>query len=450
MNHSFLIFGREPSVSFAELYQHLGQTSQKISVANREAVLVDDPEFGHTAPDILAGVVKSGLIVKTAPSLSAEILASILELHLKKEGKFNFGLSFYGFSTSLQTLTLPSPLKGEGNLKRLGLEVKKILKQSGASVRLVESRSGNLSSADVVKNRLLDKGVELCLLKAKDEFLIGQTLAVQPFEEYSERDYGRPARDSRSGMLPPKLAKAMVNIASRGNRGLKILDPFCGSGTVLQESLLLGCNVIGTDIEARAIADSKKNLEWLLNRHSEIKYVIPTEVRRSFSEGGRSGGISSVVKGIPRLRFASLGMTSNVHIEKCDVRQLGNILSKNSVDAIVSEFDLGPPLSGKESEGKIKSIVSSLNDFYLAALHALQPILKDAGQAVLAWQYFKKFYLFIPAFDELEQLGWQAEAPYPESFEKDFPLSRRNTLLYGRQGQYVWREILILKKTDRG
>ena len=121
MNHLFLIFGREPSVSFAELYQHLGQTSQKISVANREAVLVDDPEFGHTAPDILAGVVKSGLIVKTAPSLSAEILASILELHLKKEGKFNFGLSFYGFSTSLQTLPPPPPPHRGGGTKKGGV-----------------------------------------------------------------------------------------------------------------------------------------------------------------------------------------------------------------------------------------------------------------------------------------------------------------------------------------
>lgn len=383
-------------MSLAELYQYLGQDNQKITSSALEAVLIDDADLGQRAPDALSGVVKSGVIIKSVKSLGADILAEILSTHLKPGSKFNFGLSFYGCKFD----------------KRIGLEVKKALKATGASVRLVESRNNNLSSVDVVKNKLLSSGVELCIIKTKDSYQIGQTQSVQPFEEYSERDYGRPGRDARSGMLPPKLAKAMVNIAVPGNRGLKILDPFCGSGTVLQEALLLGHNVIGTDIETSAIAGSKKNLEWLLGRQPEL---------------------------------ASL----SYRIEKADVRQIGNILSKNSVDAIISEFDLGPPLSGRENEGKIKSIVLSLNDFYLAALHALQPVLKDNGRAVLAWPYFRKFDSLIPAFDELENLGWQVEAPYPESFKKDFPLSYRNTLLYGRPDQHVWREILILKKTGQ-
>lgn len=408
MNQSFLIFGREPSLSLAELYQYLGQDSQKITSSAGEAVLIDDADFGSSAPSQLAGVIKSGVIIKTLAKITPEDIAEILRGFIKTEGKFCFGLSSYNFA-SLSARTTPNPSSERRGLKSFGLEVKKLLKAMGASVRLVESRNDNLSSVDVVKNKLLSNGVELCIIKIKDSYQIGQTLAVQPFEEYSERDYGRPGRDARSGMLPPKLAKAMVNIAVSGSRGLKILDPFCGSGTVLQEALLLGHNVIGTDIETSAIAGSKKNIEWLVSRHTELAAL-------------------------------------SYRIEKADVRQIGNILSRQSVDAIVSEFDLGPPLSGRENEGKIKSIVLSLNDFYLAALHALQPVLKDNGRAVLAWPYFRKFDSLIPAFDELENLGWRSEAPYPESFKKDFPLSHRDTLLYGRPDQHVWREIIILKK----
>jgi hypothetical protein len=38
-------------------------------------------------------------------------------------------------------------------------------------------------------------------------------MALQDFESYSKRDYGRPARDPRTGSLPPKLAQILINLA---------------------------------------------------------------------------------------------------------------------------------------------------------------------------------------------------------------------------------------------
>ncbi|MDP1709757.1 MAG: DNA methyltransferase, partial [Candidatus Komeilibacteria bacterium] len=274
MNQSFLILGREPSLSFCELYQYLGQDSQKISSSAEGAVLIDDADLGQRAPYVLAGIVKSGVIIKSVSKLEAQDLVDIFKTYLKEDTKFNFGLSLYRLSASSQTLTLPFPWKGEG-AKKLGLEVKKLLKALGASVRLVESKSNNLSAVDVVKNRLLKDGMELCIFTTSSGFLIGITQAVQPFAEYSHRDYDRPGRDAKSGMLPPKLAKAMVNIAvpvgTRHALSLQILDPFCGSGTVLQEAMLLGHNVIVTDIETQAIIESKKNIEWLIGEYHELK-----------------------------------------------------------------------------------------------------------------------------------------------------------------------------------
>ena len=92
-------------------------------------------------------------------------------------------------------------------------------------------------------------------------------MAVQPFEEFGARDYARPSRDDLSGMLPPKLAKIMINLAQAKENSL-ILDTFCGSGTILQEALIMGyLNLIGFDSSPKAIKDSQANLEWLADKY---------------------------------------------------------------------------------------------------------------------------------------------------------------------------------------
>ena len=45
-----------------------------------------------------------------------------------------------------------------------------------------------------------------------------------------------------------------------------LLDPFCGLGTILQEALLMGLNVIGVDISSAEIAKCRENLNWLKKR----------------------------------------------------------------------------------------------------------------------------------------------------------------------------------------
>ena len=60
----------------------------------------------------------------------------------------------------------------------------------------------------------------------------------------------KPYRDMRRGMLPPKLARSLVNLAigAKSPSDMTILDPFCGTGTVLMEAMLLGTHVVGTDL----------------------------------------------------------------------------------------------------------------------------------------------------------------------------------------------------------
>ena len=152
--------------------------------------------------------------------------------------------------------------------KRIGMMIKKGLTETGASVRLVlpEFNSLALASVVVTKNLLLQKGAEICILAGKDGVYTAKTIAVQDFEDSGRRDYQRPARDEKQGMIPPKVAQIMLNL-SGAKTGESILDPFCGIGTIIQEGILLGYKMLGSDINKKAIKGSEQNLEWFRNRY---------------------------------------------------------------------------------------------------------------------------------------------------------------------------------------
>ncbi|HEY9709339.1 MAG TPA: DNA methyltransferase [Oculatellaceae cyanobacterium] len=64
------------------------------------------------------------------------------------------------------------------------------------------------------------------------------------------------------GKFYPQLAKSLFNLAGI-NAGDLVLDPFCGSGTVLLESYLNGCQSIGFDMNPLAVKISHAKLDIL-------------------------------------------------------------------------------------------------------------------------------------------------------------------------------------------
>src|SRR3989344_9306867 len=229
------ILGHNPKLSAAEILAVLPQ-AKVIKETGSFLVLENEPIDAVAVLARLGGTIKIGEII--ANQISKKVTIEKLK-QIKQENKLNFGISYYD--------TKPD---------NLGMEIKKELKAAGVSCRLVTSKDKALSSVIVSKN----KCAEFLVLSNR---YLGQTLAVQEFEEYSKRDYGRPVRDMLSGSMPPKLAKIMINLG-QVLAGATILDPFCGSGTVVQEGLLLGYRMVGSDISEKAVRDSKQNLEWLL------------------------------------------------------------------------------------------------------------------------------------------------------------------------------------------
>jgi tRNA (guanine10-N2)-dimethyltransferase len=56
-----------------------------------------------------------------------------------------------------------------------------------------------------------------------------------------------------------KLARCMVNLAHAKTGGY-VLDPFCGTGTVIIESALIGCKAVGLDVQRKMAKGALKNV----------------------------------------------------------------------------------------------------------------------------------------------------------------------------------------------
>ena len=69
------------------------------------------------------------------------------------------------------------------------------------------------------------------------------------------RPYSKPIS------LRPREARCWVNL-SGVERGEKLLDPFCGTGGILIEAGLTGCDIYGSDSEMEMVSGTKMNLDY--------------------------------------------------------------------------------------------------------------------------------------------------------------------------------------------
>jgi tRNA (guanine10-N2)-dimethyltransferase len=424
----YFILGNNPALSMAEIMVVLGLNDKlNISTILGKDFLIVNLDKEIDAPSvmkILGGTIKIGIIKAVGTQNFASLQCRIIkDLKVNSNKKFYFGFSVYG------------NLDNKREIAKLGMEIKRELKNRGVNSRWVVARKEQLSSVIAKKNKLIsEQGIEWCFLQTKDKLYLGKTLVVQEFEDYSQRDYGRPARDAHSGMLPPKLAKMMVNLGAgerwkfdfqRGSRtstDLTLLDPFCGSGTILQEAALLGIKkIIGSDLSAKAIKDAKQNLEWLRNKSA---------------------------------------ITSKMSIFQSDVKKLSSQLGTElleKIDLIVTEPYLGSPLKGNESKpsmmvpGKqaIDGIIDELSVLYIDAFKEFKKILKAKGRISMIWPVFRcreGGLKFLSIINQVEKLGFKQINLILDKKTLASNLSKRGTIIYGRPNQLVWREIVVVFK----
>lgn len=98
----------------------------------------------------------------------------------------------------------------------------------------------------------------------EDRFVFGLKTAEIPARSFVER---RPRKRPffHPTAMPAKLARCMVNLA-QPKAGELVLDPFCGTASLLIEAGLMGCRVMGLDVKRRMVEGSLRNL-----RHYGVK-----------------------------------------------------------------------------------------------------------------------------------------------------------------------------------
>jgi len=84
----------------------------------------------------------------------------------------------------------------------------------------------NVNSAVYKKEKLGEKETEFNIAKIGKNFYFGPTIAFQDVDEYTRRDIGK-VRDMQVGMMPPKFAQMLCNLA-RATPRQTIYDPFVG------------------------------------------------------------------------------------------------------------------------------------------------------------------------------------------------------------------------------
>ena len=426
--------GRQPELSFAELAAVFG--AAHVTQVAAEFATVDTKDFDL---DQLGGTIKYGEIITTLPAAKNDaaalaaaskfITATYRKQWQSTSGKLTLGLSAHNLHVSPRAV------------QKIGLILKATLKPHGVNLRLIPNAEPALSTATSHNNRLgtSERKIELLIIRTNKGIVIAESRGVQNITAYTHRDRHRPRRDAFVGMLPPKLAQIMLNLAvgmsaeasnrpaqsseqsaardsagasptetrseavlsdlsgeSAGN--LYILDPFCGTGTVLQEALLRGFSVVGSDLSEKMVAYTRENLGWLQATHTT------------------SGKILSVT-----------------HADATD----HHWKNARNISAVVCETYLGQPFSAPPSPAKLQEVVRNCNHIISTFLRNIHPQLQPGTPlciAVPAWQSTDGRFTHLPLIKQLRDLGFERTITAP--------------LLYHRPGQVVARELLVLKTTN--
>lgn len=127
---------------------------------------------------------------------------------------------------------------------------------------ILERKIGELLLENTVKTRVdLRRPDKVFVgILTSEKFIFGLKLAEIAPKPFVER---RPRRKPffHPSAMPAKLARCMVNLA-RPRAGDLVLDPFCGTGSMLIEAAFIDCRVLGLDVQRRMARGTLRNLVY--------------------------------------------------------------------------------------------------------------------------------------------------------------------------------------------
>lgn len=404
--HRYAAFlGIHPNLSIAELAAVLPDF-QKGPLSGQLLMFSTAQELDQKFLNRLGGTV---LIAKqlTSSAVTLDDVPTLLGAELKGvKGKAVFALRFTGVSPN--------------RAKNLYRACKDKLKQQGNSSRYVGSERDPAKAIQLHDEGLLDpkSGAELLIMQPQktseknsqdtENMWIGRTVAAQDVKAYTLRDMEKPVRDTMVGLLPPKLAQMLLNFGTfvaGKDKGVTVFDPFCGTGVIPLEALLLGWNVLASDLSLKAVNGCEKNIEWARKTYKIAKKDVEATVWKQ------------------------------------DATKAFEL--KEKPDMIVTEGTLGPPLTDratvKDAEAHCKQAEDIVGRFLANCAETLPGV--PVVMILPVWYAQKKIIHLQKVWDVITKLKYRATLP-PHT---DPSVEGRFSLLYRRTDQFVGREIVLLK-----
>ncbi len=429
MPTQLFISGKNWVPSLAELTAYLQTRKNKFQTQyfSREFFVIDlEKSLDASAMADLGGTIKIG---EPKTTLSTE---TVKDAFLKKNKqaqrqiaktlsessipaamapqKVLFGVSLYFTDNSFSALS--------GRMQRfVGSAIKDALTALGKKANFMgysaQRKQARLSHVEVLKKNLVENQAEVMFCIGKTQTWVATTAAVHNPFEFQKRDVHKPNQRVIFAM-PPRLARMMVNLAAC-REGKVLLDPFCGVGTILQEALLEGATVVGTDVNPWCVKAAEENLKWLTQEYS-------------------------------------LG-AADFRILQSDVGRMAQKVGVESVDCIVSEPDLGPALREVPTGPYAQKIIDKLEPLFFGFIQQAHNVLKPEGRLVLVTPYIKtrtNQTVTMPIQEKLEEIGFKRVYPFSKDmFKADLDVKRlvqSPSLVEMDERHKIGREIHILQK----
>jgi len=231
------------------------------------------------------------------------------------------------------------------------VRAKKIKRKSPISSEDIERKIGGLLYNKGYRADLINPDVRYRAVLTDGKCIFGRVLASVDRGSFEDR---RPQNKPffYPGVLMPRLARSLVNIA-RSGPGSIILDPYCGTGGILVEAGLMGAVTLGCDVQRKILLGARMNLDFYVPDHSLM-----------FQDAGnmalKDSCIDCVVTDPPYGRSALIQARSLDILMKRSLCEIFRVLRPGGRAVVVSECPI---------EGWAVSASFSVVDVYIQRVH---------------------------------------------------------------------------------
>lgn len=321
------VLGRDSELSKLEIEAVLESKGIEFAIKDegKSILVIDCKELNPKIIEEFGGIIKIAKVISSTSRIDQ--IEENLESNPIYEGSKN-KIEYYidAFNTNLLSF------------------LEDYLKDYFRSIKLKALYKKTNDPSKLVNKNILEQGINFLIFKN----YIGKVIAITNPLEFKKRDMGRPEVDYMR-TISIRLAKILINI-SKVKYGGKLLDPFCGTGTVLQEALLKGINVLGIDNDLEIIEQAKKNLNWLKKEY---------KINNSFE------------------------------VIKLDSRDLNQKVKENSINGVVTEPYMGPYIRKLPTMHEARELVIELSSLYDDLLNNLNKVLMINSRVVIIIPKFK-------------------------------------------------------------